>query len=157
MQPSICGRQFRRLEHTWRLLCQTTTEEDIFVNKFFYATFVFVMLFLAATVYSQDRAQRPSKAPDEAAAGPHSGAPMAGMMSYEGMGMMHREGMPMSRREGMMMRRNPHLAGIMMQMRGEMMRIRGEAMMKQGDVLRSYGERLEKENAIQQAPDRRPR
>jgi hypothetical protein len=127
------------------------------VNKFICATIVFVMLFLAATAHSQDREQRPSKAPEEAAAGPHSGGSMEGMMGHEGMGMMHREGMPMNRREGMMMRRNPHVAGIMMQMRGEMMRIRGEAMMKQGDVLRRYGERLEKESPIQQAPDRRAR
>ena len=127
------------------------------MKKSFCAIFVFVMLLFAATAYSQDRGQRPSKAPEEAAVGPRSGGPMGGMMSHEGMGMMHREGMPMNRREGMMMRRNPHLAGIMMQMRGEMMRIRGEAMMKQGDVLRRYGERLEKESAIQQAPQPRAR
>ncbi len=60
--------------------------------------------------------------------------------------MIHRDGMPMNRRAEAMLRRNPHLAGIMMQMRGEMMRIRGEAMMKEGDVLRRYGERLEKES-----------
>ncbi len=112
------------------------------------ATLIFVLIFSAASVYSQDYGQRPSKAEEEARLGPRAGGPMGGMMSHEGMGMMHREGMPMNRREGMMMRRNPHLAGIMMQMRGEMMRIRGEAMMKQGDVLRRYGERLEKESAI---------
>ncbi len=122
------------------------------MKKPFCAIFVFVLLFFAATVYSQERGQRLSKAPDETGASPRFGGPM-GMISHEGMGMMHREGMPMNRREQIMMRRNPHLAGIMMQMRGEMMRIRGEAMMKQGDVLRRYGERLEKERAIQPTPE----
>jgi len=43
--------------------------------------------------------------------------------------------------------RNPKLAAMMMEMRGEMMKIRGEAMIKQGEVLKRYGERLEKERA----------
>ena len=114
------------------------------------ATLAFLLVFSAATVYSQDYGQRPSKAPEETPLGPRPGGPMGGMMSHEGVGMMHREGMPVNRREGTVMRRNPHLAGIMMQMRGEMMRIRGEAMMKQGDVLRRYGERLEKESATKE-------
>ena len=107
-----------------------------------------VIIFAAGGLYSQERSmQGPAKTPEERPRGPQSGGAMGGMMSHEGTGMMGHEGMRMSGLEGpgMMMMRNPHLAGIMMQMRGEMMRIRGEAMMKRGDVLRRYGERLEKE------------
>jgi hypothetical protein len=106
-----------------------------------------LIIFTAGSVYSQDRSmQGPAKTPDERPGRPQSGGAMGGMMSHEGTGMMGHEGMRMRGREGPgMMIRNPHLAGIMMQMRGEMMRIRGEAMMKRGDVLRRYGERLEKE------------
>ncbi len=105
------------------------------------ATLALLVIFSAASVYPQEYGQRPAKAPEETPFGPRPGGPMGGMV--------HRERMPLRRHEavGMMMRRNPHLAGIMMEMRGEMMRIRGEAMMKQGDVLRRYGARLEKENA----------
>jgi len=60
------------------------------------------------------------------------GGPMGGRQNFRGMGMMMR---------------NPKLAAMMMEMRGEMMRIRGEAMIKQGEVLKRYGERLEKERA----------
>ena len=73
------------------------------------------------------------KAPRERGGQPiMPGGPMGGMRNFGGMGMMVR---------------NPKIAGIMMEMRGEMMRIRGEAMMKQGEVLKRYGERLEKERA----------
>ncbi len=126
-------------------------------KSFYAATLIFVLVFSAAPVYSQDYGQRPSKAPEETPPGRRPGGPMTEMMP-QGMGMMRREGMPMNRREGLlMMRRNPRLAGIMMQMRGEMMRIRGEAMMKQGDVLRRYGERLEKEISTKQPAEPRAR
>jgi len=128
------------------------------VTRSFYAAtlMIFVLVFSAAPVYSQDYGDRPSKAPEETPPGRRPGGPMAGMMP-QGMGMMRREGMPTNRRAGLMMRRNPRLAGIMMQMRGEMMRIRGEAMMKQGDVLRRYGERLEKEIPTKQPAEPRGR
>ncbi len=123
------------------------------MKKSFWTTVILALLLFAPTAYSQDRGPRPSKAPDVA-----PGGPMGGMMSHDSMGMMHGEGTPFNRRGGVaMMRRNPHLAGIMMQMRGEMMRIRGEAMMKEGDVLRRYGERLEKETPLQPPPGARGR
>ena len=118
------------------------------MRKFFYAVVLgSAIIFFAVSGYSQERGmQGPAKAPDERPGRPQPGGAMGGMMSYEGTGMMGHESMRMRGREGPgMMMHNPHLAGIMMQMRGEMMRIRGEAMMKRGDVLRRYGERLEKE------------
>ena len=106
-----------------------------------------LIIFTAGGVYAQERSmQGPAKAPDERPGRPQPDGAMGGMASYKGTGMMGHESMRMRGREGLgMMMHNPHLAGIMMQMRGEMMRIRGEAMMKRGDVLRRYGERLEKE------------
>lgn len=106
-----------------------------------------LIIFAAGGVYSQEHSmQGPAKNPEERPGRPQSGGAMGSMMSHEGAGMMGHEGMRMRGREGLgMMIRNPHLAAIMMQMRGEMMRIHGEAMMKRGDVLRRYGERLEKE------------
>ena len=114
-----------------------------------------LIIFAAGGVYSQEHEhsmQGPAKTPEERPGRPRSGGAMGGMMSHEGTGMMGHEGMRMRGREepGMMMMRNPHRAGIMMQMRGEMMRIRGEAMMKMGDVLRRYGERLEKEGSTKE-------
>ena len=124
------------------------------MKKFFYAVVLgSAIIFFAVSGYSQERGmQRPPRPEEERPGMPQSGGAMGGMMSHGGMGMMSHEGMPMKRHAamGMMMRRNPHLAGIMMQMRGEMMRIRGEAMMKQGDVLRRYGERLEKDSAAKE-------
>jgi len=118
------------------------------VKKSVYALVLgLLIIFTAGGVYSQERSvQGPAQAPYERPGRPQPGGAMGGMMSHESAGMMGHESMRMRGREGPgMMMHNPHLAGIMMQMRGEMMRIRGEAMMKRGDVLRRYGERLEKE------------
>ena len=105
-----------------------------------------LIFFTAGSVYSQEHGMPgPAKTPDERPGTPQSGGAMGGMMGHEGMRMRGREG------PGMMMMRNPHRAGIMMQMRGEMMRIRGEAMMKMGDVLRRYGERLEKDGSTKES------
>ena len=85
----------------------------------------------AGFAYSQERPME--KAPRERGGMPmRPGGPMGGMQNFREMGMMMR---------------NPKLAAIMMEMRGEMMRIRGDAMIKEGDVLKRYGERLEKERA----------
>jgi hypothetical protein len=81
----------------------------------------------AGLAYSQERPME--QAPRERPGQPNMpGGPMGGMRNLRGM-----------------MMRNPKLAAMMMEMRGEMMRIRGEAMIKQGEVLKRYGERLEKE------------
>ena len=83
----------------------------------------------AGWTYAQERPME--KAPRERQGQPMMpGGPMGEMQNFPGMGMMMR---------------NPRLAALMMEMRGEMMRIRGEAMIKQGEVLKRYGERLEKE------------
>ena len=85
----------------------------------------------AGLTYAQERPTE--KAPRERRGQPIlPGGPMGGMQNFGGIGMIMR---------------NPKLAAIMMEMRGEMMRIRGEAMIKQGEVLKRYGERLEKERA----------
>ncbi len=85
----------------------------------------------AGLAYSQERPME--KAPRERGGQPITpDGQMGGMRNFRGMGMMMR---------------NPKLAAMMMEMRGEMMRIRGEAMIKQGEVLKRYGERLEKERA----------
>ena len=83
----------------------------------------------AGLAYAQQRPME--KSPRERAGQPiMPGGPMDGMQTFRGVDMMMR---------------NPKLAAMMMEMRGEMMRIRGEAMIKQGEVLKRYGERLEKE------------
>jgi hypothetical protein len=83
----------------------------------------------AGLAYTQERPME--QAPRERAGQPNMpGGQMGGMGNFRGM-----------------MMRNPKLAAMMMEMRGEMMRIRGEAMIKQGEVLKRYGERLEKERA----------
>ncbi len=117
------------------------------MKKFFYAVVLgSAIIFSPVSGYSQESGvQGPPRPAEQRPAMPQFGGPR-GLM-------MHRERLPLRRHEAfgvMMMRRNPHLAGIMMEMRGEMMRIRGEAMMKQGDVLRRYGERLEKESAARE-------
>ncbi len=85
----------------------------------------------AGLAYSQERPME--QAPRERAGQPNMpGGQMGGTRNFRGMGMMMR---------------NPKLAAMMMEMRGEMMRIRGEARIKQGEVLKRYGERLEKERA----------
>ena len=92
---------------------------------------VLLLTLPAGLAYSQERPME--QAPRERAGQPNmAGGPMGGMRNFPGMGMMTR---------------NPKLAAMMMEMRGEMMRIRGEAMIKQGEVLKRYGERLEKERA----------
>lgn len=144
MAPNFLGVK----EHKCYTSCQIL-QEDGSVKKSVYALVLgLLIIFTAGSVYAQERStQGPAKAPYERPGRPQPGGAVGGMMSHEGTGMMGHEGMRMRGREGpgMMMMRNPHRAGIMMQMRGEMMRISGEAMMKRGDVLRRYGERLEKE------------
>ena len=85
----------------------------------------------AELAYSQER-PRPRAARERGEQEVGLGGRMGGMRHLRGMNRIMR---------------NPKLAAMLMEMRGEMMKIRGEAMIKQGEVLVRYGERLEKERA----------